>query len=284
MLAYQHAYHAGNFADVHKHLTLFCARQHLLRKESPVTYIDTHAGRGRYPLAGAETQKLKEYQQGVVPLWQARAALSGSDPLLEAWFATLQRAQAGDGRQLTHYPGSPWWLADGLRDHDRLALYELHPGEHRHLEAQTLPSNARRIHGDGLAGLRGMLPVPTPRLCALIDPSYERKTEYAEVAETLAFVARKARHATLLVWYPLLPAERHRVLLDETRRAGVRKLWRSELQRHARGIDEHGMYGSGMLLLNPPWGLAQALDDALQALLPCLGKQAAHRSDWWVEE
>lgn len=284
MLAYQHAYHAGNFADVHKHLTLFCARQHLLRKESPVTYVDTHAGRGRYPLAGAETQKLKEYQQGVVPLWQARTALSGSDPLLEAWFATLQRAQAGDGRQLTHYPGSPWWLADGLRDQDRLALYELHPGEHRHLEAQTLPSNARRIHGDGLAGLRGMLPVPTPRLCALIDPSYERKTEYAEVAETLAFVARKARHAVILVWYPLLPAGRHQNLLDEVRRAGVRKLWRSEWQRHTRGIDEHGMYGSGMLLLNPPWGLAQALDDALQALLPCLGKQAAHRSDWWVEE
>ncbi|SDL53823.1 23S rRNA (adenine2030-N6)-methyltransferase [Modicisalibacter muralis] len=284
MLAYQHAYHAGNFADVHKHLTLFCVLQHILRKETPVTYVDTHAGRGRYPLTAAETQKLKEYQQGVVPLWQARAALSRSDPLLDGWFDALQRAQAGDGRQLTHYPGSPWWLADSLRSHDRLSLFELHPGEHQHLEAQALPSNARRVHDDGLAGLRSMLPVATPRLCVLIDPSYERKSEYSEVAETLAFVARKARHATVLVWYPLLPAGRHQVLLDEVRRAGVRKLWRSELQRHARGIDEHGMYGSGMLLLNPPWGLGQRLEDAWQALLPYLGKQAAHRGEWWVEE
>lgn len=283
MLAYQHAYHAGNFADIHKHLVLFGVLRQFLRKETPVTYVDTHAGRGRYPLAGPETQKLKEYQHGVVPVWQARHALGGADPLLEDWLTALGRAQDGDGRRLTHYPGSPWWLAGALRGHDRLSLFELHPGEHHHLEAQTLPRNARRVHGDGLAGLRRMLPVSTPRLCVLVDPSYERKTEYTEVAETLSFVARKARHAVVLAWYPLLPAGRHQQLLDDVRQAGLRKLWRSELRLHAPG-DSHGMYGSGMLLFNPPWGLDTALDETLGQVVACLGEEADHHGEWWVAE
>lgn len=283
MLAYQHAYHAGNFADVHKHLTLFGVVQSILRKKTSVTYIDTHAGRGRYPLAGPETQKLKEYQQGVVPLWQARQSLREAKPLLNDWLEALGRAQSGDGRQLTHYPGSPWWLADALRPQDRLSLFELHPGEHRHLEAQTLPPNARRIHGDGLAGLRRLLPVTSPRLCVLIDPSYERKAEYGEVARSLAFIAHKARHAMVLVWYPLLPAGRHQHLLDDAKQAGLRKLWRSELRLHAPG-ESHGMYGSGMLLLNPPWGLDTLLGDAMHDVVACLGREASHRSEWWVGE
>ncbi len=284
MLAYQHAYHAGNFADVHKHLALFEVIQHLLRKESPVTYVDTHAGRGLYSLATTEAQKLKEYQHGVMPLWHARDALSGTAPQLEGWFHALRRAQPGEGGQLSHYPGSPWWLADGLRRQDRLRLFELHPGEHQHLEAQALPRNAQRTHGDGLAALKRILPVATPRLCVLIDPSYERKTDYAEVAEHVAFMAHKVRHAVVLVWYPLLPAGRHHDLLEAIKGAGLQKAWRSELQRHTPGIDAHGMYGSGMLLLNPPWGVPESLCEAIEALLPYLGQQATHRGEWWVEE
>lgn len=287
MLAYQHAYHAGNFADVHKHLVLFATQRSILRKKSNVTYIDTHAGRGHYPLAGAETQKLKEYEKGVLPLWQARAALSneGSDnkELIHEWLDTLARAQGANSRQLTHYPGSPWWLAQALRRQDRLHLFELHPGEQHHLETQPLPANAQRRRADGLLSLRRMLPVTTPRLCVLIDPSYERKQEYTEVAEALAFVARKVRHAVVLVWYPLLPAGRHRILLDDVKQAGLRKLWSSELWHHSPG-QEHGMYGSGLLLFNPPWGLEQEIEGAMHRVVACWGGESRHKGYWWVGE
>ena len=126
MLSYQHAYHAGNFADVHKHLTLYAVTDYLLRKKTPITYIDTHAGRGLYPLATKETQRLQEYLEGIWPLWQAREQLS--DPLLSDWLTAVATAQS-DEDELTHYPGSPWWLSYALREQDPLRLFELHPGQ-----------------------------------------------------------------------------------------------------------------------------------------------------------
>ncbi|XKE45552.1 23S rRNA (adenine(2030)-N(6))-methyltransferase RlmJ [Halomonas organivorans] len=280
MLSYQHAYHAGNFADVHKHLTLYAVIDHLLRKDSPITYIDTHAGRGLYPLDAEETARLGEYRQGVARLWQGRAGLA-EEPLLGAWLAALADVQAGSG--LDRYPGSPWWLARRLRPQDRLRLFELHPGEHGHLVGQVLPENARRIHGDGLAGLLKGLPVSTPRLCVLIDPSYERKAEYGEVADAVLQAMRKARHAVMLIWYPLLPAGRHQALLEGLRDGGLRKIWRSELTLTVPG-EGHGMYGSGMLVVNPPWGLELRLEDAMALVSPLLGEACRHRGDWWVEE
>lgn len=283
MLAYQHAYHAGNFADIHKHLTLFAVIQHFLRKNSAITYIDTHAGRGCYPLNATESRKLMEYRTGVSPLWQARRELGARNALVNAWLEQVESVQQGREEELTHYPGSPWWLAQALRPQDRLSLFELHPGEHRHLNAQPLPANARRIHGDGLVGMTRMLPVGTPRLCVLIDPSYERKEEYQEVATALRDLVRKVRHAVALVWYPLLPAGRHREMLEGMRNDGLRKLWQAELQLAAPS-DSHGMYGSGMLVLNPPWGLEKELTAAMEAVVPLLAASAHYRSGWWVGE
>ncbi|WP_111415263.1 23S rRNA (adenine(2030)-N(6))-methyltransferase RlmJ [Billgrantia lactosivorans] len=281
MLSYQHAYHAGNFADVHKHLVLYAVVDHLLRKPSPITFIDTHAGRGVYPLDAPETQRLDEYRQGALPLWQARHR-QADQPLLSAWLGEIAGLQPR-GSRLERYPGSPWWLAQRLRGDDRLRLFELHPGEHDQLAQQALPPNAQRIHGDGLAGLVQALPVSTPRLCVLIDPSYERKEEYAEVADTVCAAMRKARHAVLLVWYPLLPAGRHHALLERLRDGGLRKVWRSELTLRQPG-DERGMYGSGMLVANPPWGLDERLAAAMARVTPLLGEASRYTADWWVEE
>lgn len=286
MLSYQHAYHAGNFADVHKHLWTYASAKHLLRKDSPITFIDTHAGRGSYPLAARETEQLKEYRDGVEPLWKARRQLQ-DQPLLGQWLETLGVLQQGE--RLVCYPGSPWWLGSALRDQDRLTLFELHPGEHRHLAAQSMVAPGhqqalRRVYGDGLAGLVKALPVATPRLCALIDPSYERKEEYLEVVETLKQVMRKARHGVVLVWYPLLPAGYHRAMLETLGGSGIRKIWRSEVCRKPPTQATHGMYGSGMLVINPPWGLDAALEDAIEHWLPLLGAKSSHQSSWLVAE
>jgi len=282
MLSYQHAYHAGNFADVHKHLTLHGVIDHLLRKDSSITYLDTHAGRGSYPLDASETSRLQEYREGVIPLWRARQGLAG-EPLLGDWLAALARAQP-DPSRLTHYPGSPWWMGHRLRRGDRQWLFELHPGEHGHLARLSFPGAVERIHGDGLEGLLQRLPVKTPRLCALIDPSYERKAEYLEVAQTVLAAMRKARHAVVLIWYPLLPAGRHRELLEALRDGGLRKAWYGEFSRRTPAHEEHGMYGSGMLVINPPWGLDERLAEAMAPVAERLGSPGRYRSGWWVEE
>ncbi|CAO1670097.1 Ribosomal RNA large subunit methyltransferase J [Halomonas sp. NYA30] len=281
MLSYQHAYHAGNFADVHKHLTLYAVIDYLLRKKTAITYIDTHAGRGLYPLNAQETQRLQEYREGIGPLWQARNELN--DSLLIEWQAAVATAQ-GSSATLTHYPGSPWWLSHSLREQDQLRLFELHPGEHEQLSTQELPANAQRVFGDGLAGLEAMLPAITPRLCVLIDPSYERKVEYQEVADTVAYTLEKARHAVVLIWYPLLPAGHYHTLLDALKESGQRKIWRSELLLREPGEQAHGMFGSGMLVINPPWGLDERLAAAMAEITPLLGSSSRYQADWWVGE
>jgi 23S rRNA (adenine2030-N6)-methyltransferase len=281
MLSYQHAYHAGNFADVHKHLTLYAVNEYLLRKKTAITYIDTHAGRGLYPLNALETQRLQEYREGIWPLWQARNEVS--DALLSTWYAALTSAQPMP-ESLTHYPGSPWWLSHSLREQDQLRLFELHPGEHELLSVQGLSPHAQRIFGDGLMGLVEMLPVTSPRLCVLIDPSYERKGEYQEVAETVAYTLEKARHAVVLIWYPLLPAGHHHTLLTHLKESGIRKIWRSELMIRQPGEQAHGMFGSGMLVINPPWGLDKRLAAAMEEMTPLLGVESYYQAEWWVEE
>ncbi|MFC0337436.1 23S rRNA (adenine2030-N6)-methyltransferase [Kushneria avicenniae] len=280
MLSYQHAWHAGNFADVHKHLAQFALIERLTEKNSALSLIDTHAGRGYYPLSVTETARLGEYRDGVLPLWQAREQQMG---LIRRWCNALATLQE-DATTLSCYPGSPWWFARTMRANDRLTLYELHPGEHRHLEDSVLETpHVRRLRRDGLEGLVHQLPVRTPRLCVLIDPSYEVKDEYEMVASTLSQVVRQMRHAIVLIWYPLLGDHRHQRLLDGIRSRGIAKVWRSELTRRGEG-NERGLQGSGLLMLNPPWQLETQLDEAFNALATLYGDGASHVSDWWMPE
>lgn len=280
MLAYQHAYHAGNFADVHKHLALYALTEALMKKSSALTLVDTHAGRGDYPLDGPETRRLGEYRDGVLPLWQGQPT---GNALLDGWCRQLTGHQPGE--TLSVYPGSPWWMARALREQDRLTLFELHPGEQRHLDAVQLPGEGRirHMHADGLAGLETMVPVKTPRLAVLIDPSWELRDEYHTVVATLERVMRKVRHAIVLVWYPLLPQGRHHVLLEGMKSQGLRKIWRSELSRF-EATDQPGLYGSGLAMINPPWQLPEQLDSAFRRLAELYGSPATHRGWWWVGE
>ncbi len=279
MLSYQHAYHAGNFADVHKHLTLYTLLRSLHRKESAITLVDTHAGRGLYSLADKAMQKNGEYRSGVARLWAQRDAIAADSPLGD-WMGRLATLQGGAA--LRRYPGSPWWFADLQRKQDQLSLFELHPAEHQALESEALSAGKRqqRLHADGLEGLRKMLPVDTPRLCVLIDPSYELKTEYKDVAKALRHIVRKARHAVVR---DLVSACWARGGTNACWKACVNrdipKLWHSEL-RLGTATAEYGMHGSGLILLNPPWQLDQRLDDTFRTVAKLLDNGASHRSAW----
>ncbi len=236
MLSYQHTYHAGNPADLHKHLVLAELLALLVRKARGISYMETHAGRGLYDLGAAESLKTGEAAEGI-------GAVTLPDcPLRRA--LDITRAQHGSAA----YPGSPLIAQTLLRSQDRLHLMELHPAEHRALRRALRSDTTAVHHRDGYEGVLSLSP-PKPRKgLVLVDPSYEVKSEYAQVAGFIHKLMAKWPEATVMVWYPLLPAGRHDELLS-----GLKLKY----LRHEVGFalkDGQGMTGSGLVLVNAPYG------------------------------
>ena len=252
MLSYQHAYHAGNPADLHKHLALAELLGLLIRKPRGISYMETHAGRGRYDLGAAESRKTGEANEGI-------NALALPDcPLRSAIGKT--RARFGDAA----YPGSPLIAQTLLREQDRLHLMELHPAEFGALRKALRSENTAVHHRDGYEGVLSLSP-PRPRKgLVLIDPSYEVKTEYAKVADFTHRLMRKWPEATVMIWYPLLRAGQHEELL-----AGLKlKYIRHEVSFDLLGGE--GMQGSGLVLVNAPYGSDAILERVLSSGQPVL--------------
>lgn len=245
MLSYQHAYHAGNLADVHKHAALAWTLDYLAQKDKPFTYIETHAGRGLYDLTAPEAEKTGEAAAGII---RAEAGFAADHP----YRRRLAEVRARYGPQA--YPGSPLLAALSLRDGDPLHLAELHPAEVAALRATMRPWGAHVYQRDGMDTALAITP-PTPRRgLMLIDPAWEVKTDYATIPRAMADVARKWNVGILLLWYPVLTSGAHRALevLDQTPGG-----FRHEL-RFPPAREGHGMVGSGLFVVNPPWGFDQA--------------------------
>jgi 23S rRNA (adenine2030-N6)-methyltransferase len=247
LLSYQHAYHAGNAADVQKHAALAWVVDYLTQKDKPLTYIETHAGRGLYDLSGPEATKTGEAAQGVDRL----AAKLGDHPYIRALAAT--RAQRGPDA----YPGSPMIAAMGLRDTDTMHLCEMHPQEHAALDYAMAPWGPTIRREDGLAYALSITP-PTPRRgLMLVDPSYEVKSDYDTVPKTLIAVARRWNVGILMLWYPVLTDVPHAPMLRTLTQAFPGAL-RHEV-RFPPARAGHRMTGSGLFVVNPPYGLADEL-------------------------
>ena len=247
MLSYQHAYHAGNLADVHKHALLAWVLDYLSQKDKPLSYLETHAGRGLYDLAAPEALKTGEAAQGI-------------DRALP-WFAAdhpyarlLARVRATHGPRA--YPGSPMLAALALRPIDSLHLAELHPQEHIALADALLFSPAICYRKDGLALAVALTP-PTPRRgLLLIDPSYEIKSEYDALPKLVAQIHRKWNVGVVMLWYPILARASHGPMLAQLTADHPGALGHEVRFPPAR--DGHGMVGSGLFVLNPPFGLDAA--------------------------
>lgn len=279
MLSYQHIYHAGNFADVHKHAILCLLLKALAAKEKPFFVLDAFAGRGGYELSSTESEKTGEYRQGIGKLWEW-----GDVPAQMSDYLEAVGLFNGEG-ELRRYPGSPWLIRHTLREQDRMALCELHPAEFDLLRGTIRSSRKVALHmRDGLDAMKGLLPPKERRGLLLIDPSYEVKSEYAGVAEAVVRTYRHWREGIYAIWYPLLAAGNHEKLLNGLKHSGIRKILDCQLIVDSEKAP--GMFGSGMIVINSPW----KLDGDLKALLPrladLLGREGRGESRirWLVPE
>ncbi|WBU53710.1 23S rRNA (adenine(2030)-N(6))-methyltransferase RlmJ [Paracoccus sp. SCSIO 75233] len=246
MLSYQHIYHAGNAADLHKHALLAWMLDYLTRKDKPLSYIETHAGRGLYDLASAEARKTAEAEAGIGRA-ESGQWLPPDHPLMRALHDVRQRHGA------SAYPGSPLIAQHFLRPGDTAHLAELHPAEHDAL-AQAV-RGAKLHRQDGFAMAQAVTP-PTPRRgLMLVDPSYEVKADYGAIPGFLSDIARKWNVGVLVLWYPVLSDINLQTTMVDTLGTAFPDGLKSEV-RFPPAKPGHGMVGSGIFVVNPPWGLA----------------------------
>jgi 23S rRNA (adenine2030-N6)-methyltransferase len=279
MLSYRHAYHAGNHADILKHLVLVNCLLHATRKDAPLFYLDTHAGAGLYKLHGAQAEKTGEAAAGILkldfPALLGKANEAGNTALHNYAAAVQPFLDKG------LYPGSPLLAAEILRYQDHLHLFELHPADHELLVSHT--HRDRRItceHQDGYQRAPALLPPVQKRAVVLIDPSYELDSDYQRVVKLFSDIHQRMAAAQILLWYPVVSRRDAEHLAAALQRKGINDLWRFELGIKADTVGT-GLTASGMLVSNPPWTLPGQLQDCLPLLQDQL---AGGWGNWQVEQ
>jgi 23S rRNA (adenine2030-N6)-methyltransferase len=270
MLAYRHAFHAGNHADVLKHLVLAQVLRHMAAKDKPFTLVDTHAGAGGYSLEGRYAHTKDEFESGIARLWQR----DDLPPVLADYVALVREFNGGGA--LAQYPGSPAIASLLLRGDDRLHLYELHPTDERILRAFLGERpNTQVSLADGFAALHKELPPPSRRGVVLIDPSYELKSDYTKVLAAVREILDRFATAVVLVWIPQLQTLESQQLPQRLRNAAkaAPKGWlHARLTVAAGGERGFGLLGSSMFVVNPPHGLHDTLREVLPFLVEALGQ------------
>ena len=278
MLSYRHSYHAGNHADVVKHLVQVAILNYLKLKDKPFCYHDTHAGAGFYSLHSEQAQKTEEYQTGIGRLFDYQA----KNPELAAYIELVRSLNDGS---LEFYPGSPKIAAQLCRPGDTIQATELHPADHPILASQFVQRRHCRIEKmDAWQGIKAMLPPLAKRGLVLIDPPYELKTEYQDLVKGLQQAYQRFPQATYAIWYPVIERSAVEAFLTAIANTGIRNQLRIEYSP-LPDSEGFGMTGSGMLVINPPYTLKQQMQQALQELDPLLAQQHSQiRIEQRVEE
>ncbi|WP_101674695.1 23S rRNA (adenine(2030)-N(6))-methyltransferase RlmJ [Alloalcanivorax mobilis] len=271
MLSYRHSYHAGNFADVLKHLVQIAILDYLQFKDKPLVVHDTHGGAGLYEVASEHMQKTGEYQDGVGRLYGRQTGVEVIDRYLDLI------AGFNDGGPLRRYPGSPAISAELLREQDRLQITELHNSDYPVLAALFEGDERIRVfHDDANRGLKSLLPAAHKRGLVLVDPSYELEGDEAHTLAGLVEGLRRFNTGCFAIWYPVIGRRRADAYAERLVALGTRAL-RLELNVRQPG-SAHGMTGSGMVVINPPWGL----DKKMETALPVLHKALAQGGGGWM--
>lgn len=280
MFSYRHAFHAGNHADVLKHMVLLQLLEYLNQKDTPYMVIDTHAGAGMYLLDSEYAMRSGEAESGIAMLWDKKDL-----PAPLAQYVGMVKAMNPSGK-MRFYPGSPFCAEKIMREEDRLRLFEMHSTEilvldenFRKLQAHQAaqgqrPARGKRIliqRADGFAGLKALLPPPSRRGLILIDPSYEDKDDYRKVKVAIEDAMQRFATGTYAIWYPVLGRLDSQQLPERLKRVSNGNWLNVTLTVGSPTEEGMGLRSSGMLIINPPWTLQATLKETMPYLVDALG-------------
>jgi 23S rRNA (adenine2030-N6)-methyltransferase len=280
VLAYRHHFHAGNFADVFKHALLVRLLLALERKEKPFFYLDTHAGIGLYDLAHPWAQKNAEFRDGIARVWQRSDAPDALAPYLDA-----VRAENPAGA-LRCYPGSPWIARRFLRPDDRMVLNDLSKTDYDELKARFSASkHSTVLQMDGYQALKANVPPKERRGLVLVDSSFDRAGEFQRVVRALVAAHERWATGVYAIWYPLMEPPTMERFERDVGKTGIRKILQLELSVHPESWTPT-LRGCGMLIVNPPFGLAEEAKPLIEWLWRVLAgsNEGARRIGWLAPE
>lgn len=264
---YRHIFHAGNFADVFKHLLLITLVERLQQKTKPFCYLDTHAGIGIYDLTSIFAQKTQEYRSGIAKIWE----LSELPPAGAHYLELIKDYNREQGySQLRYYLGSPYLVKKMLRPNDRMILAELH-----HQDILSLKKNFCRDkqvavhHLDGYQALKAFLPPKEKRGLVLMDPPFEAAAEFGFLIEQLQCVMHKWSQGIYAVWYPIKQSNKVQEFYRQLKLIGAQEIGVCEFK--IQNINDVVLTACGMVVVHPPWQWMQSTEHLLSWLCKTLG-------------
>lgn len=276
MLSYRHSFHAGNHADVLKHIVLMLILENLKLKEKGFFYLDTHSGVGRYRLSSNESEKTGEYKEGIERLWDQTDL-----PEDVARYVKMIKKLNYGGKELRYYAGSPLIATELLRPQDRALLTELHPSDYPILRNNFSDYKNVTVKCDnGFQQVKATLPPKERRGLVLIDPPYELKEDYDLVVKAIEEGYKRFATGTYAIWYPVVLRQQTKRIFKGLEATGIRKILKIELAVRPDS-DQRGMTASGMVVINPPW----TLETQMKEILPYLTKTLVPEGigSWTVE-
>ena len=265
MLSYRHSFHAGNHADVLKHIVQMLIIENLQQKDKGFYYLDTHSGVGRYRLFSEESEKTAEFQEGIARLWER----NDLPEIVARYVAQIRKLNYG-GKELRYYAGSPLIAAQMLRPQDRALLTELHPTDFPLLRNNFKEfKNIMTKRDDGFQQLKATLPPKERRGLVLIDPPYELKEDYELVVNAVEEGYKRFATGIYAIWYPVVLRQQTKRIVKGLEATGIRKILQIELAVRPDS-DQRGMTASGMIVINPPWQLESQMKEILPYLVKVL--------------
>lgn len=276
LLSYRHSFHAGNHADVVKHIVQSLILDALKQKDKPFVYHDTHSGVGRYDLTHEWSEKTGEYKQGIARIWEQNNLPED----LKSYLDAIKALNNGDN--LRYYPGSPRVARAQLRSQDRMVLTELHPSDYPLLEQEFHRDHQVSIYKeDGFSRLKASLPPQERRGLVLIDPPYELAKEYRDVVQAIYQSHKRWATGIYAIWYPVVNRCDIDDMLEGLEGLGIRKILQIELGV-SPDTNERGMTASGMIVINPPWKLESQMQEILPFLQQAIAPATGHWKVEWV--
>ena len=282
-MIYRHHFHAGNFADVMKHVLLLQILSRLNNKDKPYRYIDTHGGAGKYDLSTSEAQKSGEFLNGIHRLIKLDDSIKRNAPEgIQQYLKIVEKMRENFGKGA--YPGSPWFALEGMREIDKATIFEMQRDVFQQLDQNIFDKRAGLHERDAYEGLLAVIPPKEKRGLVMIDPPYElERKDFPQLVELIAAAYKKWPTGVFAVWYPIKDRAMIERFEKKMFKTGIRRQLICEICVWPDDTPV-GLNGCGLLVINPPWKFSEDADEALQWLFPHLRMQetGGHAAVRWL--